>query len=496
MIRVTKSLEIYPNKSIIEDLVTRDGPATEESFTPFEGRRHILEEQFSGSQRYNFKLNDFLSYVRNRDLDPSRATVAKSHGMLVDAERTVAGYKTLEDMLANGTEANFVKDYLVMMCVGFKKDKESPYKKNRDKITRVVRNLDGEDDAVEEKYLINRIDENISNEEYEETLRELPYLIKSIWSYSKQYQGNIFSFAFAYADITERNGNNPNVTIQDFKNYPTYCINRDGTYKKQFSHGDDNKYVIYPALTKIFIASGSHSNVFNTCIKFLNSLKILGIDFHDEDPLQFNNDFMARLICTYLPSNRQYMSDYKDVDPEILVALQPENIFTTMKSAVYLPVQDNGGTFDYSQSIYFIANRIDDVFNMYGYNSDLFEDKTDDVLMLLDKYMQTHAGNPDISIPRNVVKFHPYTGMLFMKERGARRARNKTQEFFIAPGKYFGTFKGREDYNIVFCKNGFIVALEEEYDEVYYLELDECYKALEAYNEYKCVQGEANWKSL
>ena len=399
-------------------------------------------------------------------------------------------------MIRNGVESDYVEQYLIMMCVGFKKDKESPYRKNRDKYTRTVRNIDGDDDEVEEKYLINRVDENISNEEYEETLRELPYLIKSIWSYSKQYQGNIFSFAFAYADIIANNGNNPNVTIQDFKNYKTYCINRDGTFKKQFSHGDDNKYVIYPALTKIFIAAGSHSNVFNTCIKFLNSLKILGIDYRDEDPLQFNNEFMARLVCTYLPGNQQYIKEYKDIDPEILVALQPENIFTTMKSAVYVPIQDTSNQFDYRQSIYFISECIDMAYKLAGPGTDLFDDRTSDTLALLTRYMQTHANNPNMSIPYDILKFHPYTGMLYMKDADARRARNKTQDYFIAPGKYFGTFKGREDYMVVFVKYGFIVALEEEYDNVYYLELDECFDALEAYNEHKCVQGEANWKSL
>ena len=496
MIRVTRCLETYPNKSIIEDLVTREGAPTEDSFTPFEGKKSTIDAQFSGSQRHNFKLNDFLEFVQNRDLDPSRATIAETHGMLEDSEKSIAGYKTLEDMILNGVESEYVDKYVIMMCVGFKKDKESPYRKNRDKFARTIRNNDGDDDEVEEKYLLERVDENISNEEYEETLRELPYLIKSIWSYSKQYQGNIFSFAFAYADILEHNGNNPNVSIQDFKNYKTYCINRDGSFKKQFNHGDDNKYVIYPNLTKIFIAAGSHSNVFNTCMKFLNSLKILGIDYRDEDPLQFNNDFMARLVCTYLPGNKQYMKEYKDVDPEILVALQPENIFATMKSAVYVPIEDSRSTFDYRQSIFFISECIDMAYKLTGPGNTLFDDRTEDSLALLTEYMRTHSGNQNITIPYNLLKFHPYTGMLYMKDQDARHARGKVQDYFLAPGKYFGTFKGKEDYFVVFTKYGFIVALEEEYDNVYYLEIEECYNALEAYNADKCVQGEANWKSL
>ena len=89
MLRVTRCLEVYPNKSIIEDLVTREGEPTVDSYTPFQGKKSTIDSQFSGTQRYNFKLNDFLQYVQSRDLDPSRATTAKTYGMLEDKEMTV-----------------------------------------------------------------------------------------------------------------------------------------------------------------------------------------------------------------------------------------------------------------------------------------------------------------------------------------------------------------------------------------------------------------------
>ena len=293
MLRETRCYEVYPNKSVIEDLVTRDGPADGDSFTPFSGKRDILEEQFCGTQRHKFKLADFLKYVRNRDLNPTVVKVSDKYGMLEDGSKHVAGFRTLDDMIINGQESQKVAKYIIMMCVGFKKDKESPYRRTQNEYTRTVRNVgDDDDEETEEKYLLERSDEKLSNEEYEETLRELPYLIKSMWSYSKQYQGNLFSFAFAYADIVDRKSGKGDVNIQDFRDYTTYCINKDGSFKKKFVHADDNKYVIYPALTKIFIAPGSHKAEFNLCTKFLNALKVLGIDYHDEDPLQFNNDFM------------------------------------------------------------------------------------------------------------------------------------------------------------------------------------------------------------
>lgn len=498
MLRETRCYEVYPNKSVIEDLITRDGPATKDSFTPFEGKRAIIDEQFCSTQRAKFKISDFLQYVKNRDLNPAVIKVSKQYGMLEESERVVAGYRTLEDMIIDGQESAEVTKYLIMMCVGFKKDKESPYRKAQNEYTRTVRNYGGDDDEeTEEKYLLEKDNDNISNEEYEDTLKEVPYLIKSIWSYSKQYQGNIFSFAFAYADMIERKNGKGDVNIQDFRNYTTYCINKDGSFKKVFVHGDDNKYTIYPALTKIFIAPGSHQAEYNLCMKFLNALKILGIDFHDEDPLQFNNDFMSRLVCTYLPGNEQYIQEYKGVDPEIIVALSPENVFSTAKSSVYVPTSAEDTSYDYTQTIYFISESLNLAYQLWSTNkrSTLFDNNEGTAIEILTKYLRVFTGNSSISAPVDALFFHPATGILYMKNTDNRN-RSRVQNYLTLDGKYFGTFKGRSEYKVVLTRYGFIIALEEDYDKVYYLSPEDCLQALEDYNGYDTIQGKENWRAL
>lgn len=498
MLRETRCFEVYPNKSVIEDIITRDGPATDECFTPFSGKREILEEQFCGSQRSKFKLADFLKYVRNRDLNPAVIKVSKQYGMLEESSKSVAGFKTLEDMFVDGQESPEVAKYLIMMCVGFKKDKESPYRKTQNEYTKTVRNIDDDgDEETEEKYLLERVDEKISNEEYEDTLKELPYLIKSIWSYSKQYQGNLFSFAFAYADIVERKHGKGDVNIQDFRNYTTYCINKDGSFKKVFVHADDNKYVLYPALTKIFIAPGSHQAEYNLCMKFLNSLKVLGIDFHDEDPLQFNNEFMKSLVCTYLPGNEQYIQEYKGIDPEIIVALSPENVFSTAKSSLYVPAEQGNSEYDYSQESYFIGEALDNAYRVWSSDksSDLFVVNKEIAIDILTKYLQVYTGNNSIAVPVDSIFFHPTTGILYMKNLDNRN-RSKVQNYLVLDGKYFGTFKGSDEYKVVLTRYGFIIALEEEYDTVYYMAPEDCLAALEDYNDYEYGSRKEPWRPL
>lgn len=497
MLRETKCYRIYPNKSIVEDLITREGPATENDFTPFIGKRDVIESQFSGSQKHKYKEKDFIAFSRNRDLNPSVVKIPEKDGMLATQAKKLAGWRTLEDMIINGTESTSVKDYLVMLCVGFKKDSESPYKKTNEFYTRVV-SYPGDDDneATEEKYLLERNDEKLSNEDYEEIIRELPYIIKSIWSYSKQYKGNLFSFIFAYADILEHKRSNRNdVIIQDFRFYNTYCINSDGTFRKQFSHADDNKYTIYPAITKIFIAPGSHQAEYNLCMKFLNYLNVLGIDYHDEDPLQFNNDFMRRLVCTYLPGNEQYIKEYKDIDPEIIVALSPENVFATIKSALYVPVENRGNTYDYTQSIYFISEAIDLAHKMAiaVKDTELFKDRTKDVIALITEYLKVYTGDKNVVAPVKDIYFHPQSGICYLKSESKK---NRVQDYLKVPGKFFGEFKNDDNYKVIFTKYGFIIALEEEYDRVYYMTLDDCFDALEDYNNHESNSRKKYWHPL
>lgn len=487
MLRETNYVKPYPSKLVIEDLITRDGPADANSYSPFDGKKSVVDAQFSGSQRHRFRIKDFILHNKNRDLDPSRVKISKNHGMLQEQDKVVAGFTRLEDMFENGMESSSVEEYIVMLCVGFKTDNTSPYKVNADIPTRYISNIDGDDDIVEEKYLINRIDEDsISNADYESIIKELPYLIKSIWSYSKMYQANLFSFMFAYMDIIEKK--HRGVSISDFMDYKTYLIKRDGTFERQFYHSDDNKYVIYPRVTKIFIYPGSHQVEFNLCMKYMKYLKLLGIDYHDEDPLEYNNEFINSILCTYLPTNDEYFTKYKDVDAEIISALKPENILSMTKVHMYTSNYSKNKTFDYTQSAYFISERIKLAYKLNEYGSEMFSNKEDITISLLEDilYLMNKERGQDlmVSVPRHLVSFE-WNGLLYF---------NKA--LCDVDGKYFGRFKGSDDYKVILTKYGFIVALEESYNDVYFLTPDDAKTALKEYIENGEIQSEANWKSL
>lgn len=488
MLRETKYQLVYPSKSVIEDLVMRDGPADESSFSPFEGKRKVLQAQFSGTQAARFKISDFLKHFERRDFDPRRVNVVATYGML--SEKGTSTYTTLESLITNGIESSAVEDYLVMLCVGFKKDNTSPYVVNEEKLTRTISYIDDDgDSATEEKMLINReLDNDLSNAEFDEIVTELPAVMKSIWSCSKIAKANLFSFALAYKDIIEKHGRNP--IVQDFSNYATHYIKSDGTYKRQFSHGDDNKYTIYKNAMNIFIYPGSYPMEFNLCRRWLDMLQLLGIDYRDEDPMEYNNEFMNSIVCKYIPSNDAYFSEYRNLDVEVIAALQPENIFNTTKSTIFLNKTMSIGrdtaskskkeSFDYSQTE-FILNEILTCGIYENIEREYLIPNVQKSIKFIEAILSIANGSP-VTLPKNYVTFER-GGLAYFKKK-----------VLTLPGKYLGTFKGRLDYNIAVTKYGFIFIIEENFSEAYFLTLDRCFELLEEYDGDEERKNDAGWK--
>jgi hypothetical protein len=166
-----------------------------------------------------------------------------------------------------------------------------------------------------------------------------------------------------------------------------------------------------------------------------------------------------------------------------MVALKPENIFSTSKSNMYINTLSDNKEFDYNKSAFFITERIKLAYRLGEIDDELLEENEDATLALLDRILSAMQGK-NITVPRQIVTFEA-NGLLHFKK-----------EILDLPGEYFGTYKGRTDYRIVLTKYNFVVALEEEYDDVYYLKIDDCFEALKEYETYGKVQSEAHWKRL
>lgn len=485
MLRQSNCYQTYPSKTVLEDLITRDGPATYESWSPFNGQAEEIKRQFVGTLRARYKQSDFIKYslYAYKDFNPSAVREVRKFGMLQESDDQSGKFLTLEDLIIDGVESEKVREYVIDMCVGYKTNKKSPVVETYETYTRTVRNYDGDGEAEEEKFLQVRSDCEISNDDFEDVIRELPHIMKSIWSYSKQYKANLFSFIFAYMDIKAKDRKRSYVNITDFMSYPTFLLKSDGTYVRNFVHANDNKYVIYPNVTKIFICSDEHHAEFSLCTKFMDALSILGIDYRDEDPYEYNKEFIESIVCSYLPNNEEYFSEYKDLDVEIMVALKPENIFATAKSSMYANTFNSNNEFDYSRSAFFVSERIKLAYRTGEIGDEFFTDRSDEVLSLLERILTAENKAP-IAVPKQYITFEA-NGILHFKK-----------EIFSLNGKYFGTYGTKNDYRVALTRYGQLVILEEEYDEVFYINIEDAYDTLEEYETYGKVQSTVRWKCL
>ena len=108
----------YPHKSILEDVMSRDGEPTEECFTPYYGCAHIVREQML-LNRNEFELSDIIrSAVSDYNPHKQRPTVDGVH-RLVSANEVKDYYTNLEDI-----SQEWIEKYVAWVVIGFKVNKD------------------------------------------------------------------------------------------------------------------------------------------------------------------------------------------------------------------------------------------------------------------------------------------------------------------------------------------------------------------------------------
>lgn len=334
MIRQKMMLKTYPSKTVLEDVATRSGPPTPNSFTPFIGKADVLREQFCGSQMERFNIDGFLMENASFEFDPTKIVENKSVGIMEIEEREERQF--LEDFITDGNEAESVKRWFIQACISYKKRKESSYRKV-DRTYSAVAYGDDEDSALDPRMLeTNRGDYKSTQEEYDLALRKLPFYIKAIWTYSKVYSANLFSFIAAYMDLIKNRKKTMNdIIVNYFADYTTYMFKLDGTFKRAFEHQNDIKTERYKKVTDIFCYPHKHREIMSLVNGFMDVCDILQINFEKQDTMIFNADFINKLVCTYIPTNEEYLTYYGEVDAEVMYAIKSNNLYSKTKLDIY-----------------------------------------------------------------------------------------------------------------------------------------------------------------
>lgn len=321
MLRSTRRIVRFPSKTVLEDVLTRTTEYLDpEAYSPFRGMPELIDEQFKGSDRTKFILEDCLEYNRGCDLNPSKVYIADTSEGFDNGLKVLAGYVYLEDMFENEEDARL---WFTRQLIGYKIHGKSPFKQEDSEDTYMV---GAGDDKDNEKELLEDVD-NFDLAQHEKILNEIPYLLKIIHNKSKQLRAGLLSFLRAYAILLSRGKKTSSITPKDFDSFVLIRVKADGTFDRYFDHDKDNRGEHYPAARNFILGYHKNDEAYKACMKLLDYYDYLGINWLEEDPTIYDNSFMERLVCTYLPTNEEYFQKYGQLDAEVATALQPENIF-------------------------------------------------------------------------------------------------------------------------------------------------------------------------
>lgn len=497
MLRETRYKMDYPSKTVIEDLIDRTGKPDENSFTPFDGKAWIIQEQFSGTQADQFSMYEFKKHIAGRDFNPTVVKIRKRDGGLESNEGELAGFRNLEDVVAFGHDNVTIDKYIIMLCVSFKKDAGSSYRQHKNyQYVQVFENPDDGETETEAEQLLKESDGDLDPITRENTLNELAYIIKILWNQSKKYQCNLFSFALVYAEII-KSRHKYDVRGKDFKDTDIYMLYRNNSggarNTRRFVYQNDHTTAVYNQGISIFTTPGSYQVPYGLCEKFLACLRVLGIDPKQIDPLQFNDEFVRSILCTYLPNNNEYIElyskgDYKlGVDPEIMLAIQSGNIYTKSRESLYINNMTNTDDAGWDQKYWHIGKYLSNeeiLWRCGRPKDDLFIPKPEETKGLILKYMQVMSGKFNVRLPESC-GFRPDNHIFYLSKeiKGANGRTVHVQDCLHVPGKFFGTLKGNTDYEVVFTDYGFIIPLDDDTDDrMFYMTLENCLERLGNYN--------------
>lgn len=312
----------YPSKSVLADVITRDGPADEDSFTPFMGCRHFIQEQFLGKWEDRFNLDEFLVYCSGQDFEPKR--VNKNQDEVDDdeigdsAEKVNAGFTSLESV----DEQEYVDKFVLSCIIGYKKNKDSPLRKNYVDEVEYLRDEESEDMISPAELYVKQ--DQIDIDTHIEIQKKFPYLLKVLHNGSIFYGIHLLSFMRAYEIVKKM----PHWLPQDFGLQGVYKMNRDGHIGKRFVHALDNKIPDYYPFGRRWVAGEFPTDMYyKAAQEFLSICSMLNIDITRENVLDYDKEYIDSIVCTYVANNEEYIESYGYADPAILQALSPDNIF-------------------------------------------------------------------------------------------------------------------------------------------------------------------------
>lgn len=323
MLYLDDKIGTYPNKTAIEDVLSRDGNCTENSFSPFNGMQFLIKEQ----NLCEYTLEQILESVSS-DYNPNKSRPNSDSVQREEYASEIVDYYTrLEDI-----EEDYIKKYVKELLIGFKSNNNG--RRRFDYAMQLNDDLreDDEGELTELSELLLR-EEDFTFEEILSAKSELPHLLRTLRDGSIEYGFHMLSVIIAFEAwsrsylasgyVRQRADLKP----IDLYSRETYSSDYRGEVYTKFT-AQSNTGKLFPEVVRWIRGECTEDIYYRTYKRLIVVLDILDIDITREDPTLYSNEVLERSLNSFIQTNAQYVKDYGHVDTRIMKLLEVESLFT------------------------------------------------------------------------------------------------------------------------------------------------------------------------
>lgn len=322
----TKGNFLYlPNKRVVDDLIERDGPPTKESFTPYTGMNYLISEQMKGARFHVLGIDVIKENIK--EYLPSRAKATSddiSKSMESDDLTGTTYYYLLEDI----DESHLVK-YMRSQLIGLKinkSDARSTIEANEKIQPTMYDSESGEVFNLSDVYVSDEYEE--SNSMLSEVRSKIPYLLKKLQDGSIQYGVSLLSLFIARNGVIEKLGRHlGEIKPRELLAYDIYRVSPTGDLLDTFDKETANNIPKFREPKDLVMGVYPNDPYYKAGIELTIRVKQLGYNLYEENVTDYSPSYINRLMCRYIISNQEVLSDMAAFDPNIMKLFQDGSIF-------------------------------------------------------------------------------------------------------------------------------------------------------------------------
>lgn len=322
----TKSNYLYlPNKRIVDDLIERDGAPDKESFTPYNGMNYLIEEQMKGSRFSVLGIDIIKENIKE-------LSVSKLKGKEEDFEENKDSDDFSSDSyvyLLEEIDESYIVKFLRSQLIGLKVNKTDARRAivENEKVQPLMYDTEsGDVFNLSDVYVSDEYED--SNSAITDIRSKIPYLFKKLQDGSIQYGVSLLSLFIARDGVIQKLGRrHGEVKPRELLTYPIYEVSNTGELLGIFDKDTANNIPKFIAPKELVLGTDPYNPYYRAGVELTVRARQLGYNLYEEDPRDYTPSYINRLMCSYILSNQEVLSDMASCDPSIMKLFRDGSIF-------------------------------------------------------------------------------------------------------------------------------------------------------------------------